>query len=59
MAGCVLVSPDGDRISPERLRGILFREKGLARIAKAKNSAGTREPVKRSLAARQKFEGCA
>lgn len=26
MAGRVLVSPDGERISPERLRGILWRE---------------------------------
>ena len=26
LAGRVLVSPDGDRISPERLRGILFAE---------------------------------
>ncbi|MFC7300202.1 DUF3653 domain-containing protein [Cognatiluteimonas weifangensis] len=26
MAGRVLVSPDGDRISPERLRGLLWRE---------------------------------
>ncbi len=26
MAGRCLVSPDGDRISPERLRGVLWRE---------------------------------
>lgn len=26
MAGRVLVSPDGDRIAPERLRGLMFRE---------------------------------
>lgn len=27
LAGRMLVSPDGDRISPERLRGLLWREK--------------------------------
>lgn len=27
LAGRVLVSPDGDRISPERLRGLLWRER--------------------------------
>jgi hypothetical protein len=26
MAGRMLVSPDGDKISPARLRGILWRE---------------------------------
>lgn len=31
MAGRELVSPDGDRISPERLRGILWRQQAEAR----------------------------
>ena len=31
-AGQVLVSPDGDRITPERLRGILWRETSEARL---------------------------
>lgn len=35
MAGRVLVSPDGDRISPERLRGILWREAARARMLRA------------------------
>lgn len=32
MAGRVLVSPDRDRISPERLRGLLWREKMQSRL---------------------------
>ena len=35
LAGRVLVSPDGDRISPERLRGILFQEAARARLQRA------------------------
>ena len=38
MAGRVLVSPDGDRISPERLRGILWRESLGARHGKGKQT---------------------
>jgi len=34
MAGRDLVSPDKDRISPERLRGLLFRQAAEARLAK-------------------------
>ena len=34
MAGRCLVSPDGDRITPERLRGILFAEVGRRAIEK-------------------------
>lgn len=36
MAGRDLVSPDGDRISPERLRGLLWRQAGEARLASAR-----------------------
>ena len=32
-AGRVLISPEGDRISPERLRGILWTEAQTARTA--------------------------
>ena len=39
MAGRCLVSPDGDRIAPERLRGILFAEAG--RLALEKRRART------------------
>lgn len=35
LRGRILISPDGDRINPERLRGILFRESGDARVRKA------------------------
>lgn len=34
LAGRYLVSPDGDRILPERVRGMLFREKFRARPKK-------------------------
>lgn len=40
MAGRVLVSPDGDRISPERLRGILIVEELRHRRAKAVGMRG-------------------
>lgn len=35
LRGKILISPDGDRINPERLRGILFRENGEKRVRKA------------------------
>lgn len=35
LRGRWLISPDGDRLNPERLRGILFRESGEKRIARA------------------------
>jgi hypothetical protein len=34
-AGCVLVSPEGDRIAPERLQGLLWREQ--TRLASAES----------------------
>lgn len=34
LAGRDLVSPDGDRINPQRLRGLLWREAAEARLAK-------------------------
>jgi hypothetical protein len=34
--GRVLVSPDGERISPERLRGILFREACEKRLTRSR-----------------------
>lgn len=35
LAGRWLVSPDGDRITPERLRGLLFRESSESSVRKA------------------------
>mgnify|MGYP002622852234 CR=1 FL=1 len=43
IAGRELVTPDGDRIRPERLRGLLFREaseKHLRGSAKQKKAGG-------------------
>lgn len=37
MAGRELVSPDGDRISPERLRGLLWRQQAEARLAQVRS----------------------
>lgn len=59
MAGRVLVSPDGDRISPERLRGILFREAGHLRLQKLRRKKLPRSSQVISLPARESFEGCA
>lgn len=55
IAGRELVSPDGQRISPERLRGLLFRESSEARIAKAKMLDRTGEVIP----ARERFAGLA
>ena len=55
IAGRELVSPDGQRISPERLRGLLFREASEARIAKAKMHDRTGEVIP----ARERFAGLA
>lgn len=38
LRGRWLVSPEGERINPERLRGILFREAGEQRLARAVRS---------------------
>lgn len=56
LAGRVLVSPDGDRISPERLRGILFREAMRVRRTAIQQKEGRRIV---SLPAREQFRGLA
>lgn len=40
LRGRWLISPDGDRINPERLRGILFRESNEKRRHKAGANSG-------------------
>lgn len=55
LAGRDLVSPDGDRINPQRLRGLLFRQAAEARITRAKVS--TVQPI--VLPARERFGGSA
>lgn len=40
MAGRVLVSPDGDRIAPERLRGILWAEVSRERLKSGRQGLG-------------------
>lgn len=54
LAGRVLVSPDGDRISPERLRGILFHESMRSR--RVSRTAPARVNW---LPAREQFRGSA
>lgn len=54
LAGRVLVSPDGDRISAERLRGILFREAAQVRMGKHRPTAKVI-----ILPARERFVGSA
>jgi len=56
MAGRCLVSPDGDRISPERLRGILFAEAGRQHLAKQQSEKAAVIPI---LPAREHFAGSA
>lgn len=41
-AGRDLVSPEGERISPERLRGLLWRQEAEERISKARGVAMSR-----------------
>lgn len=36
LRGRDLVSPTGDRVSPERMRGLMFRQQAEARLAAAK-----------------------
>lgn len=55
LAGRDLVSPEGDRINPQRLRGLLFRQDAEARIAKAR--ATNVQPI--VLPARERFSGLA
>lgn len=60
-AGRVLVSPDGDRIPAERLRGLLWRQAQEARAAAArsreKRFAGVACGLVRSLAKERKPDG--
>jgi len=60
LAGRDLVAPDRQRISPERLRGLLVRQALEERLAKAKvrRKSDARAPVV-PLPARERFEGCA
>lgn len=55
IAGRELVSPDGQRISPERLRGLLFLQDAQRRIAKA--IAPSEKGQVLALPARERFEG--
>ena len=57
-AGRDLVSPDGDRINAERLRGMLFFESLRRRYAKSRPAAAARV-VRIVLPAREPFDGCA
>lgn len=47
MAGNDLVSPDGDRVSPTRMRGILFRLQAEQRLerARARNAKAVRHEL--------------
>lgn len=56
LAGRELVSPDGERINPARLRGLLFRAAAEARIDRARKQAAD---VRSVIPARERFGGCA
>ena len=56
MAGRNLVSPDGDRICPERLRGILFAEAARQQLAKRQSRRAAVIPI---LPAREQLAGSA
>lgn len=45
LRGRWLISPEGDRINPLRLRGLMFAEAGQQRIAQAKAKGGHRGAV--------------
>lgn len=58
LAGRYLVSPDGDRISPERIRGIIFRdylEKRRARNRPGAQSVGQGAIVQLQLRPRVRY----
>ncbi len=63
MAGRDLVSPDRQRISPERLRGLLFRQASEQRLAQSRlrnnHTDGSADRMVESLPARELFAGCA
>lgn len=56
-AGRDLVSPDDDRISAERLRGMLLVESLRRRYAKS--GSGIHDRTVRLLPSRERFDGCA
>lgn len=58
IAGSELVSPDGQRINPQRLRGLLFQQDAQARIAKAMALRKLTGSVS-ILPARERFDGAA
>jgi hypothetical protein len=55
-AGRFLVSPDGDRLTPERLRGLMFAER--YRIRKEKAAPDPKRLFFR-IPARERFDGSA
>lgn len=60
MAGRDLVSPNQQRINPQRLRGLLMREQLEARLAKAKARRAANDLASvLPLPARERFAGCA
>lgn len=58
LAGRDLISPDGDRINPTRLRGLLFRVDAEARIARARAKAKAAS-ASNVIPARERFGGYA
>jgi hypothetical protein len=64
MAGRDLVSPDRQRISPERLRGLLFRQEAEERLAQLRirknlRSHASTKPAGELIPAREIFAGSA
>lgn len=59
MAGRDLVAPDGQRINPERLRGLLFRQAAESRIARTRQDVGTCSNVLAHLPRRERLDGAA
>lgn len=57
LAGRDPVSPDRQRISPERLRGLLFRDASEKRLAVNRLNALARSTEVISLPARELFQG--
>lgn len=49
LAGRDLVAPDGQRIAPERLRGLLWRQESEARLATAKAKREAFEGISKNL----------
>lgn len=57
LAGRDLVVPDCQRISPERLRGLMFRDASEKRLSVNRLQAASRSSRVVSLPARERFEG--